>query len=322
MKLATIELIKDIKPIEGADKIELAFVLGFQAIVPKGTYSVGEKIVFIQPDTVLPEKPWAEFYKKKSSRVKSIRLKGVWSQGVIEKIENVGLFFRDSYDEGMEVSEIIGVQKYEAPAPQDLSAKGNLLYGIGKTDEERIENLNEIPYGQDVICTLKIDGSSSSYGCKLIDGNPELFITSRTLNLKLDCVNNYTLVDKKYNILDKLRDYCAKNQKSYCIRGEMYGPVQKFKHNPHVGPLDFAAFNLLNLDSMEYENFDKCVEVCQELGIPTVPVLERAILTPELVKKYTEDLNEIGGKPYEGVVLKFGSKSCKLINKHYDSLKG
>ncbi len=57
MKLATIELIKEIKPIEGADKIELAFVLGFQAIIPKGIYSVDEKIVFIQPDTVLPEKP-------------------------------------------------------------------------------------------------------------------------------------------------------------------------------------------------------------------------------------------------------------------------
>lgn len=67
MKLATIETIKSLSPIEGADRIELATVLGFQAVVKKGEFQVNDKIVFIQPDTVLPDAEWAKTYKAKSN---------------------------------------------------------------------------------------------------------------------------------------------------------------------------------------------------------------------------------------------------------------
>lgn len=65
-RLATIELISEVIPIKGADRIELCKVLGYQAVTKKGEFKVGEKVCFIYPDTVLPNKDWAAFYKAKS----------------------------------------------------------------------------------------------------------------------------------------------------------------------------------------------------------------------------------------------------------------
>ena len=321
-KLATIQTISEIVPIEGADRIVLARVLGYQSVIKKDDFKVNDKVVFIIPDTVLPDKPWAAFYKSKSSRVRAIKLKGVWSYGIIESLKNLEL---PDLEVGTDVTELTEIIHYEPPVPQNLNAKCNLRYGLFKTDEEKWENLETVPYGEEVVITLKIDGQSGSYGCKILpDTTLDTFITSRSLELKSDCVNNYTLVEKKYDILNKLKIYCAKNQKSLCLRGECHGVgIQKFAINPHCKlPLDFAAFSVLNLDTLKYESFDFCCELCRELGIPVVPIIERAVLTPELIKKYSEDLEKINGQYFEGVVIKRkNGQSFKVISKHYDSKK-
>jgi hypothetical protein len=56
--------------------------------------------------------------------------------------------------------------------------------------------------------------------------------------------------------------------------------------------------------------------------VPTVPVLERTVLTRELINKYDHELETIDGKPFEGVVVKGKDFSFKIINKHYDAKKG
>jgi len=136
MKLASIELIADIQPHPNADKLDLAKVLGYTCIVEKGKYNVGDAVVLIQPDTVLPDKPWAEVFKKKGNRTKAIKLRGVWSFGIVIP-QSVVLGYTILYLPGTEVSHLIGVTKYEAPQPQQLDAKGHLPFGLGKTDEER-----------------------------------------------------------------------------------------------------------------------------------------------------------------------------------------
>jgi RNA ligase (TIGR02306 family) len=323
VKLATIELIKSVEKHPNADSLSLCSVLGFRAITKLNQFKVGDKIVFIQPDCVLPaNEKWAEFYRAKSNRTKAIRLRGVWSEGIIESLSNLEL--SEGFEVGAEVSELLGVTHYQPPIPKELNAKCSLRFGLTKTDEERFNNLESIPYGEEVIVTLKIDGSSASYGCKLNDNNTDEFITSRSLELKPECINNYTLIEKKYDILNKLETFCQTKLGSFCLRGEIYGiGVQSFANNPHSKlPLDFAAFNLLNLDTMQYESFTNCIKFCGEFGIPYVPILETAILTPELIKKYSEDLTEINGKPFEGVVIKLANgQSFKVINKNYDSKK-
>ena len=108
MKLATIELIKTIKPHANADRLELAQVLGFTCVVPKDKYKVDDLVIFIQPDTVLPNHPWTEFYKKFSkNRVKAARLRGEWSYGIVESLDLLpdGL----EVNEGMEVADLLEI---------------------------------------------------------------------------------------------------------------------------------------------------------------------------------------------------------------------
>jgi RNA ligase (TIGR02306 family) len=344
MKLASIERINKIVPHPNADLLEIVCVLGYQSIVKKNVYKTNELICFIQPDTVLPDTEWAKIYKAKSNRVKAIKLRKEWSFGIVESITLLPIGKSVAVDdgkgnpvetqfpweEGDEVSQILGITKYEPPAPQDLNAKGNLPFGLGKTDESRYQNIDDLPFGQIVDVTLKVDGSSLTVFCKKVDQVLDYVtgITSRSLELKPDCDNKYTQVVKKYNLIDKLKAYCNMNNVNLALRGEMYGNnIQGFASNPHATrPLGFALFNVFNLDTLQYEGTDSphyYEKVADALGIETVPMIEKGVvLTPELIKKYDEAIDTINGVPFEGVVIKMaGGKSFKVINKSYDSKK-
>lgn len=81
--LAHIETIESLMPIEGADKIEVARVLGWNCVVKRGEFKVGDLAVYVEIDSVLPDKPHFEFMRPRKFRVKTIRLKNVLSQGLL-----------------------------------------------------------------------------------------------------------------------------------------------------------------------------------------------------------------------------------------------
>ena len=230
---------------------------------------------------------------------------------------------------GDDVSDILNIQKYEAPAPQSLDAKGNLPFGLVRTDEDRYQVITDLPFGNVVNVTLKIDGQSASYYCK---NNPmtdewETGVCSRSLEIKPDTNNNYTRIAAKYDILRKLKEFCIRENRSLAIRGEIYGGgIQNFKINPHAKlPLDFAMFGVFDFDNMRHTTvFGDCyfVDLAEELKIPTVPIMASyAKLTPELIKYYAEDVNKYGGMPFEGVVFNHNNGSFKVINLSYDEKK-
>ncbi len=335
MKLASIELISEIHPHPNADKLELAKVLGYTCIIEKGRYRAGAAVVLIQPDTVLPDKPWAEMFKKRSNRTKAIKLRGCWSFGIVMSPYDIidAFFFADQFGDfkdniGKEVSDLIGVTKYEAPQPQQLDAKGHLPFGLGKTDEERYQNILDLPFGEKVDVTLKIDGQSATYYCRKDreTGEWHTGICSRSLELKPECSNNYTNIDRKYGILNNLQDYCKFHDVSLALRGEIYGNgIQGHGNNPHAKmPLNFAAFSVYNFDTFQYENAGDehyYAKVCHRISIPVVDHVEKTTLTPKLIKEYAEEMTEINGRSFEGVVIKHSKGSFKVINLAYDERK-
>ena len=110
-KLAHIEKIEWITPIEGKDRIVLAGVLGWTVIVQKADYAVGDNVVFCEIDSVFPEKPEFEFLRSKHFRIKTMKMSGVLSQGICFPLS---ILPEGNYEIGDDVTELIGITQYEA----------------------------------------------------------------------------------------------------------------------------------------------------------------------------------------------------------------
>lgn len=326
MILASIQRIREVVKHSNADALDIVTVLNYKAIVKRDQYKVGDLIVFIEPDSVLPQVPWSVMYRSKSNRVKAVRLRGEWSFGIVESFANVG--YNGPIEEGLDITGAIGVTKYEPPMPADLSAAGVYGYGIPRTDETRWQSVRDLPWGEKVDVTLKVDGQSWSAFIKLNqDGTVEKGLGGRSFLYQLDTINNYTRNEQKYDVLNKLEKFCRERNVSLCLRGESYGQgIQKFGHNPHAKlPVDLVLYSTWLIDERRYARKGDpyyIFDIAPILGLPTVPVLEKdVVLTSELIKKYDEELEFVNGQPFEGVVINTASDSFKVINKNYDSKK-
>lgn len=339
MKLASIERVVKVDKHPNADKLDIVRVLGYDCIVGRDQYKEGEFVVFVQPDSLLPsDMGWASELLKYTSRgrIRSIRLRGSWSMGLVlnhNTIYQHTTVPRDvwlSYEEGTEVSNLLGITKYEPPLPKNAQAAGGLPFQIPKTDEDRYQNLREIPYGSIVDVSLKIDGCSfTAYCTKEHSG-----ITSRSLDLRLgvDAAGNefssqWHEAEKKYNVLEKLANYCEKWDIELALRGEVYGTgIQSFEKNPHSKlERDIGFYSVYDIRKHRYVDPNEqhnVLAVCAELGLPTVPMLHlNTILDEELIQYYDNGTDTVNGKPFEGVVVRGQGFSFKIINKHYDAEK-
>ena len=64
--LASVQRIRSLAPIAGADAIEVATVRGWKVVVKKGEFAVGDLAVYVEIDAFLPERPEFEFLRASS----------------------------------------------------------------------------------------------------------------------------------------------------------------------------------------------------------------------------------------------------------------
>lgn len=224
MKLASIEVIKEIVPHKGADKLEIAKVLGWQSIVKKGEFKAGDKVVFVVIDTILPLAPWSQFLADKNNpekpiRLCPIRLRGEHSAGLVLPLsvlpENV-----QGWHEGADVGGALGIKKYEKEIPAQLSgiALGPFpSYLTAQTDEENgLSNpdlVAEVLKSEWITVTLKYDGSS---GTIIIEDGVITHVCSRRLTLKETEENAFWKAARKL-------DASQYDDGRYIISGEIMG---------------------------------------------------------------------------------------------------
>lgn len=288
-KLASIQRVIDIKPIEGRDRIELAFIEGWQVVVKKDEFKVGDLCVYIEIDSVLPEKPEFEFLRSKNFRIKTMKMGGVLSQGIAFPLS---ILPGSLYQEGDDVTNVIGVVKYDEykdEPKQELKEDKNkdkklykflrkhkltrwlakLIYPrkannefpkfIKKTDETRIQNApfylkNKSPF----IVTEKLDGTSATYfvkrnhGLKALKNKVEFGVCSRNRLLPVRDDSVYWEMEKEYDIflvLYKLLDELD-GVESVCLQGEIIG--EKVQDNQYkLDHRDFYAFNLIVINKFD-----------------------------------------------------------------------
>lgn len=102
-RLATIRKIADIKPIEGADRIETCIVDGWEVVCKKDEFKVGELVVYIEIDSIVPERPEFEFLRERKFRVRTIRLKRQISQGLVLSLSILNNFGKLIYDDNQNI---------------------------------------------------------------------------------------------------------------------------------------------------------------------------------------------------------------------------
>lgn len=153
-KLASVKKITNISPIEGADLIELATIdNGWKCVIKKDTFNVNDLCIYFEIDSFLPIIPEFNFLKNKGTKkmngeegyvIKTIKLRGQVSQGLVLPIKEFEERLKDiNITEGINLTDILNIKKYEAPIPASLSGdvNGKIPCWIKKTDQERCQNI-------------------------------------------------------------------------------------------------------------------------------------------------------------------------------------
>ena len=268
-KLASVRKIHEIAPIVGADAIELAKVDGWQVVVKKGEYQVNDLVIYLEIDSWVPNelapflskgKEPKEFEGIKGERLRTIKLRGCLSQGLILPIIN-GMI------EGDDVDDLLNIKKWDRPLPAQLvgQAKGSFPEFLRKTDQERAQNLQaeiavEHQLGSLFEVTVKLDGSSITVYHK--DG--EVGVCSRNLELKLNEENQGNTFIKTATNTGLL--YALKSLgKDIAVQGELMGEgIQGNREK--LSEHSIFVFDIFDIDEQRYLNPDERLEVYETLS--------------------------------------------------------
>lgn len=278
-KLVTIQKIIALIPIPNADAIELAQVMGWEAVVKKGEYKIGDICVYFEVDSFLPIEERYEFLRKSSYRkneylgegfrIKTMRLRGVLSQGLVMPISAFPEL-PTNLNIGDDVTEILGVRKWMLPEVEGSAgiAIGSKPFGIPTTDELRLQSmliLREKLLGKPYYISTKMDGTSMTVYHK--DG--EVGVCGRNDEYKDTEECGYWRCAHLYNLPEKLKTY----GKNIAIQGELCGHgIQKNKLR--LLQPKFFVFDIFDLNTHKYLSFYEMKSIVNDLGLDMVPIEE------------------------------------------------
>lgn len=353
-KLASIQKVLKVEDIPGADKIEKVTILGWEVVCKKGDFKVDDLVIYVEIDSILPDKPEFEFMRERKFRVRTIRLRGQVSQGICFPLS----LLRDwkySPQEGDDVTEMLGVTKYETASERQDRIKQEVKLSriqkvlmryswfrkfiykptktgfpsfISKTDESRIQlfpTICEDYKNVEFFVTEKLDGQSVTFF--IIKNDKKWYqvwkekyvfgVCSRNFHLLKEDNSNWWRVAREFNIKNKLIRYIKTTDfKYFVIQGEIIGKgIQGNKYALHG--LDFYIFNIFS-DCFIYDN-DEIDYLSIQLGLQMVPYLENEFLLKPTIKEnieYAKGISTLYNTLREGVVVRNYQKgiSFKIIN--------
>lgn len=313
-----------ISPHPNADRIELAQVGDYQSIVPRGQYRDGDLAAYIPEGAVVPEAVLAELglvgklAGSARNRVKAIRLRGVLSQGICYPA-------REAWREGEEVTELLGITKYEPVVPSSMSGE---VYGAGLDRCVRydIENVKRYPgvfeAGEPVVLTEKIHGTWCQIGLFPEEmADPEhgaLVVSSKGLASKglaflLDAPSNagniYVRLARQLDLAGRVGELTE----PLFVLGELFGSgVQDLSYGASVkqeNHMGFRVFDVYRGSPGQGHYLDDAAldAFCEMYGLERVPVLYRGPYDREVVLEHTRGAETVSGEQLhvrEGVIIR------------------
>lgn len=343
-KLVTLRKIDNILTIDNSDNIEQVMIDGWKVVCSKGIHNVGDQVLFFEIDSFLPlsdsrfegfmKHGLTKFEGKEGHKVKTKKIRGVYSQGIIMPLIEFPEISEPVYD--TDYSQILDIKKFERNEctgnPGDV--KEEFPSFLRKTEQQRIQNIyNKLVISSENLklkfaSTMKVNGSSVSVFCK--DG--KVGICSRNMELKYD--PTIAIEGQGRFVRGAINsDLFAKLETLYkeigdcCLQGELVGPgvqgnYEKFEK------YEVLVYNIFSIKEQRYYSFKNFEELCCSFNIKCVPVINPAI---EVLSLTLEDLIKMADGPgihskyREGVVFKslttdlqFKAISNKFLEKQED----
>lgn len=301
--IVPVTTIETLRPHPNADRLELAQVLGWQLVVPKGQYQVGSKLVYFPIDTILPLEVSERFGVTRflsKQRIRCAKLRGEPSFGLAVPPD-------EDWPLGENVADYYHVSKYEPPVRVSAgdAEKDHPLF-VTYTE---IENMRNFPVifepGENVLLSEKIHGTLARVG--MIEG--ELMAGSKQVRRKRpeeDRFNSNTYwFPLSLEPVRTLVEELGQTHQQVILFGEVYGSkIQSFHYGLH-GVLGFRAFDLL-LDG-HYQNWPDFLEICARYGLETVPMLASVAFDLSEVRRFSEGKTQLMQQDAhirEGVVVR------------------
>ena len=316
-KLASIQRIWKIEPIEGADRIELVHVLGWQCVVNKGQFREMDLAVYFEVDSFLPVAPEFEFLRASSYRktdvmgegfrLRTMKFRGQISQGLLLPVSAFPEIPADA-ELGMDVTEIIGIKKWEIEERITTGGTmiGTLPYDIPHTDETRVQaepDLIQEFAGLEYYISTKMDGSSHSVG---IDENG-FHVTGHNYEYKDDGNSPFYEFIKEIGLREKMEDFAAENGLTdFTIQGELCAPGIQKNRLKLTKPV-WYVFTIR--ENGKRIGLERMLEICRILQLESVPIEEVGMDLPSkypTVEALLEraDGNYPNGGKKEGIVIR------------------
>lgn len=351
-KLATIQTIGSLEPIAGADKIEKATVMGWECVVKKHEFQVGEKVIYIEVDSVLPDKPEYEFLRDRKFRIRTIKLKGQISQGLILPMS---VLPNANFKIGDDVTTELGITKYLTPSEQieiaqQYSKKHNIIHKtlmrykwyrtlmlkrksdggfprwIAKTDEERIQNIPQVLSDFSdrlVYVTEKIDYQSVTFSGKLVPYKIPVinkllpkkfkFVVCSRNSINTNTDSLYWKIAKKYHLDDIL-----KYNPTLTIQGEQGNTnVQSNKYG--ITEPMLWVFNIIDHERKYQFDYDEMAAFCEKWGLTPVPLIAKCKLADIAtnvadIVEYSKAKSVLADIQREGVVIRCIENGKKILS--------
>ena len=345
-----VKIVKIVDPVidhPNADRLSLIQINGYTCISAKledssHRYKQNDLVVYVPEGAVIPEyllKPgfWNEEKAKgilagsKGDRVKSMRLRDIFSTGILFPVEyddrgsailagegGSYIFVND----GDDVAEFLGITKYEPPVPVSLAGEVTNIFGsTTKYDFESIQTLTDLfEVGEEVIATEKLHGTNCQIGYVPGLNHPELFfdgnlyvgskgLSTRGLVMKNNETNSgNTYVKNLKNLIEagfgeRIKALSDRLGAPVRVFGEVYGAgIQKGFNYGHNKP-SFAVFDIQI--GWEFAPFSKMIEMAEELNVPVVPILYKGPYDLSELVKYRDGKDSLSGSTLrEGIVIK------------------
>lgn len=345
-----------VAPHPNADRLELAQVGLYRAVVPKGEYQTGDYAIYIPEQAIIPDELIEELgltgklAGKGANRVKAVRLRGEISQGIVcqpKAFLGQQIVFEDGRVVDLDWAEFLGITKWVPEIPAHMS--GKVISAPDLLRWMEIENLKRYPDiftpGEPVVATEKIHGS-----CCLVtyhDPTDTLLVSSkgfgeRSLALEEDATNLYWRAAHQFGLRDILADYAEEEGvNTVALFGEVYGAgIQDLDYGKVAGhneTLGFVAFDMAVVEpetGKHWLNPEEFQDTMHGFGVPQVPILYDGPFDLDALTREVSGMTVLGNGAHmrEGIVIrpKFeaysavlgGRKIAKLVSDEYLLRKG